>query len=563
MPIYPVPTPIEDAAKNLIQNAIGQLNAYILTNTLTYNFYPVVHTPLTVSNGISVTGTFQTTDGSPDGILSYVTVMKQTGNASVTDGLGFAWMKGDGTLINVYLVDNNALSSAIMFNQGYLLNNIGNNPFLAAVSGLININTLYSFQLDIGVYYSLDLWIWPTSKGALNKTDPSTIYVGQGPFTPRSNGTDFGFSVAGTQGYEWYYSNLEIQSISALHTAALYRLKANISDFPDGTETTISFYGYGVDGTNYGLDAFLYEYINGSWVWTEVGSSTATNTTPSNQALLATTFTMGSQFRDVDNFVNFLVTTPTANNGPTGITTDYISMTNTLPSGIHIGGKSDIYIYDPYSVAVGIVTVPNTNGIIDLSASNGFSAPILNIAQIAVHSTGQVLTPIVDWNLNTDNPGLAYSTSEVPYLAIASQYSLLDLDVVYRYYYQGQNIQTMLNSDTYRFVGTDNLGKIMPPVIFTINYLNYRGPLTITQAIILIQQYLFASPATISVLDIINLLSANGATFIDTSSIDISITEYDHTRSIIATTKLTTTYTLPTFRGFYTDSYELAGLIQG
>lgn len=550
-------TPEENKLR-IVQDVVAKINSLSIVNTKSEDYYPILHTPLTVHNGISVSGKFLTT-GSVDPTLSYVTALRQNNTKAPADGLGFAWMIGAGSTYNVYLVDSNPLNDDIMLNESFILQNAGENTFLAAAKGVITANTQYSFRLDIGLNYSMDLWIWPTSEGALNVNGVNTIHASHGGFTPRSDGEHFGIAVLGTKGAEWYYDDLLIESIASLHTAALFKLKASSSLFPDGTSTTVKYYGFGYDGTTYALTAYIWKPLTATWE--EMGTNDATNVTPANSTLISKTFTMNSNYRDVDEFVYVMVTTPDTTQEVSEVTTYYVSLDNAAPAGIHIGGKADIYINDPDSIVTAETLVDNIDGHVNLSTANGFAIPIMNVARVTIESTGEELVETVDWSLVTDNESLAYSTREVPYLSITPGQNLTQLRVAYRFNQKGASIQALLDSPEYRFIGTDPLAKILPPVIIRVNNLEYRGTLTVETAQELIKDYVL-NTKTIVIAEIISLLMANGATFIDTTTIDVDAIEYNHLREHVSTTAITTSYAVPSFRMPYTDAYSLTGVIK-
>ena len=538
-----------------VQNAVAKINAMTQVNTTSEDYYPILHTPLSVHNGISVSGKFLT--NTTNAIPSYVTVLRQATTRASADGLGFAWTVGSGSLYNVYLVDSNPLNSDLMFNESFLLQNAGENTFLATAKGVIATNTQYSFRMDIGLNYTIDLWIWPTSEGGLNVNGVNTIHIAHSGFEPKSLGDHFGISVLGTKGGEWYYDDLRIESIASLHTAALYKLKADTSTFADGTEVTAKFYGYGYDGTTYGAVAYIYKPLTSSWEL--MGSNLSTNTTPTNNTLISKTFTMGSAYRDISDFVQILVTTPLTGLTASEVSTYYVSLSNVSPAGIHIGGKSDVYIEDPDNIVVAEQLIDNIDGTINLSAANGFGQSILNVARILVVATNEELQEFADWELYSNDKGVAYSTREVPYVSITPAAFLTQLKVTYRYNQKGAAVQALLDSDDHRFIGTDSLAKLIPPVIIRINTLNYKGSLTADRAAELLKNYII-NTKTVVISEMVLLLMTNGATYIDTTTIDVQAIEYDHERNVASISNITTSYTAPSFRVLYSDAYDMSGI---
>jgi hypothetical protein len=538
----------------LIQDTISNINT-MLSTPKAENYLPILHTPLTVHNGISVTGNFKTSDINRK--LSYITVLRQENSIAPSDGLGFAWYSAGGTEYNVYLVDSNPLTDDIMFTDKFVLQNVGENSFLAAASGIINPNTKYSFRMDIGQNYSLDVWIWDFALGGFNESLPNMIHVSHGGFVPRSNGTHFGIAVLETNGAEWYYDDLQIASLNSLHTVAMFELKAEPSKFPNGTTATIKYHGYGMDGTTAGINGYIWNRLLEEW---ELFGTHSYNSTISPElAVLSTTITLSSTYRDTDNFVRICVTTPTAEIDVSNVTTYYVSIENTSPSGIHVGGKSDIYVYDPEKIMEGTQTLSTSDGRINLTNVEGVVLPLFNVAKIITTVQQTELVEGTDWNLFSENVGNAYSTRDVPYLAISPDYLDIDLDITYRYYSDGVGLQALLDAPENRFIGTDSLGKIMPPALLFVNTLVYSGSLTLDKAYKTIKDYVIGTK-TITISEIISKLMAAGATYIDVSTIDISIREWNEQRTLTREVDIVTSYTVPSLHGLYADEYTMTGL---
>ncbi len=545
-----------------IQGIISNINA--LTETpAAQNYSPILHTPLSVHAGITITGNFKTTDTL--GKLSYVTVLRQGDTVAAFDGVGFSWFVGDGTKYNVYLVDNNPLTDDILFTENSILQNLGENPFLATTSGIINTNTKYSFRLDVGINYSLDLWIWDAALGGFSETHPGLISLSYGGFTPRANGDHFGIAVSDTEGAVWYYDDLVISSATSLHTTAMFELKADISKFPNGTSTTVKHYGYGKDGTTPGLTGYIWNNVTEAWeefgsVGTNIGYHDYDETVGPELTFLRKTFVMSDTYRGIDGFVRIAVTTPTAGLDVSDVTTYYVSLENTQPDGIHVGGKADIYVYDPTKIGIGTCTASTSDGRINLTPSEGVVLPLLNVAKIT-NILGEELVENADWSLASENVGNSYSTRDVPYLSISTEFLLTDLSIIYRYYQDGVALQNLLDAPENRFIGTDSLAKIMPPAIVNIDNLIYAGTLTIERAQEIIKDYVI-SVKTITTAEIIARLMAAGATYIDINTILITIDEYNEKREHTKVATMVSSYTVPSMTGLYTDEYCMTGLIK-
>jgi hypothetical protein len=556
---------------NVAQDQIlaDQINT-LITTPISQNYFPIMHTPIEYQNGITITGKFTTTDTS-NTQLSYVTVLRNPDTLAPFDGIGFAWKTGPSTAYNIYLVDADQLDETIFLTSGELFQSLGANQFKQTVLGEILTDTQYSFKLDIASDYAMTLNIWPTANGDLNQYTLGVITVTCSAFTPASltnlhvdpTTAHFGIAIAGTQGATWTYSDLQISSAVAMHIVALCQIKADSSEFPLSSNATINCYGYGVSNTiTSGLNVYIWNSSLGvTGKWELIGSNTALNTDSIDQRLISYPFKIVSKYRDASNYINIALTTPSLiNTGVNEVFINYVDLENTKPEGVSIGGKSDIYITDPKDILIGEQITSTSDSKILITPANGFVLPLLNVAKVVVEVSGEELTEGVDWILCTDNIGNAYSTREIPYISILNDYNNLDLHIYYRYNQNGVALQTMFDDPSKRFVGTDSLAKLAPPTIIKIKSLSYSGTLTVTQAQELITNYVLTTPI-INVSEIIALLTANGAYFVDISTISVQAVCYDETRNILSQTDVLTTYTCPYDLGmFYTDAYALSGI---
>jgi hypothetical protein len=239
-----------------------------------------------------------------------------------------------------------------------------------------------------------------------------------------------------------------------------------------------------------------------------------------------------------------------------------MDLENATLSGVHTGGTADIYINDPNSILVAQQTVNNVTGNLSLSTANGFMGPIHSIVNVQTALIGQALAENDSWVLVSSNPAVAYSSQETPYLAFSSALVNTKVLVTYRFYAYGNQIQSTITSNDFRYSGTSNLAKIMPPAIVTINAMNYRGAASVTQVQTAIINYVTSQTATIILTELLSAVYAAGVTFVDTSSLDIEIAQYDYKRTRAASVPLLTSYTKPDLSAFYTDAYELTGVIK-
>ena len=530
----------------------------------THNFYPLATRYLAKHAGIIMTGRFMTDDTSEEGVLSYVTVLRDEDSIDPTNGFGFAWMRNDAanSIYNVYIVDNSPLANDLFISPTSIILPQGENPFRAAAKMDIKADRIYRYKVVIGGDYSMLVKIWPDGEAEPSDADTAHVVNAGAPLNVSANGLHVGFGVMGTQNGQWFYDDLQIDNYDGVHTALLYRLKADPAEFPNGTYARVNHYGYGYDSVTYGLTAFIKEYVAGEWTWTEIGSNTSTNVSDRDVAKISHTFLMGTNFRDTDNFIDVLVTSTTAITDVTEVTSYYVNLESGIPSGVHTGGCADIYINDPASVLIAEQTLNNVTGNILLNNSNGFVGPIHSIVEVQTAFIGESLIENSDWTLITTNPATAMSTQEYPFLMFSPDLLNTKVRVIYRYYAYGSEIQTRLDSDDYRYSGTSNLVKIMPPVLVRVNSLNFRGPITAAQIQTAIMDYVHNQTVRIRRNEIINAVYTAGASFVDLTALDIEIIETNYLRETQDPIQLTDEYVKPILSAFFTDSYELNGVIK-
>jgi len=528
---------------------------------VSHNFYPVVKRWLAKHHGITVTGRFMTDDTiTTDSTLSYVTVLRDETSIDPTNGYGFAWMINDAanSIFNVYLVDNSPMANDLFVSPTFIVQPQGENPFKAAAQIDIKANKLYRYKLVIGTDYAMSLKIW--LDGAAEPGSPQL--TAGAPLNVSATGTHIGFGVMGTHNARWFYDDLLVENSAGVHTAALYRLKADPALFPNGTYSRVNHYGYGYDSATYGLSAFIKSFNGSAWIWTLIGTNTSTNVSDKTSTKVLYEFTMGSTYRDTDNFIDVLVTSTTAQQTITEVSSYYVSLETGIPSGVHTGGCADIYINDPASILVAEQTVNNVTGNLSLDVSNGFVGPLHSIVDVQTALVGDSLIQNEDWTLITTNPATAFSTLEFPYLAFTPSLINTKVKVIYRYYAYGADVQTRITSDDYRYSGTSNLAKIMPPVIVRINSLNYRGPISVAQVQTAISNYVNNSSTRITRDEVVTAVYSAGITFVDLATLDIETITTNYKRITSDPAQLVGEYIKPDLAGFFTDTYDMNGVIK-
>jgi hypothetical protein len=354
-----------------------------------------------------------------------------------------------------------------------------------------------------------------------------------------------------------------ITTAAGIHTAVLFQLKARPADFPDTTSVSVKYYGYASDGNtgneNWGLTAFVYKKVNGIWTWVEMGTNTATELTDKNLTLIQHDFLIGDTYRDTSENVSILATSTYADTAATDVTSYYVSLEDTLPSGVHTGGCADIYINDPSRILTAENILNNITGDIELSTANGFLGPLHSIVRVERSLMGDDLKINTDWSLVSGSPSKAFSIYEYPYLTFSPALIDFKVRIVYRYYHDGPDVQALLDSDEYRFGGVDNLAKILPPTIVTINTLDYKGTPTVEEIVGALKAYINAA-TTLTLADLINLLYTYGVTWIDIPNIDISIVAHDYKRVISDPITLTDSYTISGLTVFFVDDASLVAI---
>lgn len=542
------------------------------------NCVPILHTSIPLHNGIQLDGTFNTSDyinldAVPPrfGQMSYITFLRNGNVASSVDGYGLAWRVGDGDKFNVYIVDNNTLAEGTYLGQaGMAFNTEGADDYLVAAKKEILSNTDYNFRIIVYTNFQMDVWIWKTTD-TFTPSDANRV-IWKGAFTPRAIQneavnpsevhTHFGISVLNTNNALWYYDTLTIKALNQGHPATLFKLHAESASFPNGDPFTVRWYGYGeTTSPSYGANVYIYNYdLENTNPWTLIGGNTKDGTAEIDTTIVSGIFTMGPSYRDpADNKVNILATTLSSLFGPT-LHTYYVDIHTGLPSGVHSGGMADIYVSAPSTILLDTVTVDlDVDNAFSITAQNGFKLPIQDIVMIT-DEIGNELYRTQDWALRNENKSTTWSDKEQFICTLASPHPRVT--VKYRYYSEYDSVQAFIESDTHRFIGNDNLTKLVPPAIISINGLQYRDGPTTTQAQTLLKNYINGLTDTLEITDLLSLMYAAGATYVNLDTLEVSVREFDDLKNLIRNEKITNAYTLPEFRAFYTDELEMTGLVR-
>jgi len=247
--------------------------------------------------------------------------------------------------------------------------------------------------------------------------------------------------------------------------------------------------------------------------------------------------------------------------GAAKLYTDYVYMNNVLASGIHTGNMADIYVNDPLNISEATTTISDL-GTKALNLTPGglqsstITFPISEIVDISVGGT--LLTRGTDYTVVQNNPELAYSNRGNLSINLADIWANSDCEVTYRYYNHGEGVQTLMDSDTFRAPGVDNLAKITPPTIVSIDVLDYKGGLAPENMKTVLAEWINARTDTLEVSDLVNFLYSQNANFVDLATLDIRVDSYNFEGSQLQDgERITSTHTLSGMAAFYTHVNNL------
>lgn len=566
-------------AKTKIYNDLN-----LLFKTVNYDFNPVLSKAITQHNGIEILGTFTFSDYTTErvGPMCYVTVRRSDTDPYPHNGFGFAFCKMSYTetssgIYNVYLVDNSPLIDEVfMYNQSVVQEN-GVNNFLVAASRPLWNDTTYRFKLRINEYNSARLWILGGSSeedsvdldtGLADSVYNSginysgylaTMSVRSYDYEPQANGSHFGIGVLGTQNGEWKFDDIKIQSIVDNYPFVYYNLKVPSSINGTNEPAVLEWDGYGVWGdspytNSSGIQLWIQQNNSPDYTWEKIGTHTWYPGAPISERKIR--FEMSDiDSYNIGGYVNVYATTTEAN-AKGKVYTDYIHLSTDLPSGIHQGNMIDVYVKDNAKISRGVATSLTSDELLDISSIG----PIIAIRGV---SSGGV-------DLVEGDPDIGYIISEkTPEKAFSNQDSLSvitdavgSFDVEYLYYNQGNTVQSFANTDSFRYPGFDVLVKYMPPVIITINNLEYSGGPEEEVMKTLIVDYINELTYEFNVSKLLLYMQSQGVSSFNLTSISITAEAYDYKRNLLSKQIVTNTYVISDLGVFVTDTDELSGLLQ-
>jgi hypothetical protein len=552
---------------NLRVKALADIRAIfenLVSVDVAYNFSPVLHRYMGLQTGVKFTGKFKTSDPSEDGNMCYTTFWRSENFAIPHDGVGMAWVKGDGNIYNVYIVDNDVLSNEVFVGNQIVREDLGINKFIAAGKKEILIDTWYEYSLKIKSDNSIIAKVWNNGSGEPGDDDgPGAAYIivkSGASGTAFREGTQedyqFGIGIHNTNGGEWFFDDLQILAIDSAYPYSLFKFKAAPASFTG--PATFKYYGYGVDqDTTYGLTAYL---LNSGEQWVNVGTNTSTAASQVEDTEIMFDLENVGDYRNADGYV-YAATRPNGTVGEKNLNSYYTSLENVMPSGIHTGNMIDVWIDAPAKIVEEEVSISSVNGIIDVTDVD-FNVPIQEIVEII--DSGDTSLTYSEWAMTT-TVGSAFSNEPLQYITLGGSYTGVSetFTIRSRYYEDGPGVQNLLNSNEYRTPGAVNAIKIKPPHVIQIDNLEFRGLLTEDQVKEHIKDFVYGlETSSFEVSDLLAYLYDQGVTYVNLNTLDIIIRAYNYknVRTSGEGISVSNSYSFSGVGNFYTHSNDLLGV---
>ena len=558
---------ISDSLYNLkikLLKDIRSIFENLISVGVAYNFSPVLHRYMGLHTGIKLTGKFKTSDPSDDGNMCYTTFWRSENFAIPHDGVGMAWVKGDGNTYNVYIVDNDVLTHDVFIGNSIVREDLGINKFIAAGKKEILIDTWYEYSLKIKNDNSIIAKIWNNATGEPGDDDaPGANYIiiktGATTGTFR-DGTEedyqFGIGIHNTNGGEWFFDDIQILAIDSAYPYSLFKFKATPASFTG--PATFKYYGYAYDqNTTYGLTAFL---LNSGEEWVNIGSNTSTAASQVVDTEIMHDLEDVADYKNADGYV-YAAIRPDATVGEKNLNSYYTSLENIMPSGIHTGNMIDVWIDSPAKIVEEEVSINSVDGIITVTDVD-FNVPIQEIVELV--DSGDTILDYSDWTVTT-TVGSAFSTEPLQYITLGGSYTGVSetFTIRSRYYQDGVAVQTLLDSNEYRTPGAINTVKIKPPHAIQIDNLEFRGLLTENQVIEHVRDFVYSiTNSSFEVSDLLSYLYTQGVTYINLNTLDIKIRSYNYKniRTSGDGIAVSNSYSFSGVGSFYTHSNDLLGV---
>ena len=573
-------TPRFDEIIRDLENLIGRQQYY--------SYAPVLQHQIDQNIGIEIRGEFKTNDSTIEGEMCYVTVGRNNAVAIPHDGFGLAWRKTvqrDSELhpydYNVYLVDSDALHEEVYVLNEMITQNSGINNFIVAGKCDIVVDTWYKFKIRIQQNYAMRIWIVSSDNfewdNLVNSpydavTQPAGYCLDRGAqsldtlssdYVPIAQGTCFGIGVGESKNSEWWYKDILITNITETYPEVLFKLEAPSIYFPDNAKAHFYWKGYGRVGTeNYDYGASLYIWNNRTSTWELMGTNDATEESEPSEKEIEYTLTSGLDdylYDETDGkYFNVLARTNSADNKAV-LRTHYVRVDNHYPEGIHLGNMMDIYVNAPTKILRTTLSTGSALMTLPMTTENGFILPIQEIIEVKSLDEPLIRNAVDGYYIDPGFIGNAWSVRANQTLVLPSAMSV---DVTYTYFSDGANMQALIDDDSVRNAGNDNLIKLMPPAVIVIESLYYRDGPGEGDLKIKIANWInnLGSNVTFEISDLVAYLYSLGVTFINLDSLVISVRRYNPVGSLVDTNEITSTYTIGKLNAFYSDSYNLYGV---
>ena len=422
----------------LVNTAIDDLSVDALISALqlsaTQAVSPVLQRALSVHNGIRITGTFETNDDSSTGRYCYVTVLKNnSGNAQYHSGFGFAWRKG--STDTVFIVDNGDLAAQ-------------SEAYLSKASVDIDTDTRYRFEMLLNAPVSgepaasaIEVRIWEDDPLIARPSSPTLSYGAYTPINARDTNaeshTHFGISVAGAAGSQWYIDDLRIDSIASRYAHLLARFYVPILSDRFNVQARIRGKGADEDGS--------VAYGGALKIWSPTANrfdTIAKNEGNTFQNLSADTGIDVDRYRDSANHIYVLISSlhPSRSIENAVLDIDYLGVFEDVSGGVHVGGKTDVYVKTQERLAYAELTIQSPiPPLFRLSSDTGARLPIAYIDAIYPVVGGvQSGTPLVagtDYSHFVGEGEINFSSSENNAIAFSPALRGLAQDMLVQYHY--------------------------------------------------------------------------------------------------------------------------------
>lgn len=536
----------------------------LISPEVAYNFSPILHRYMGMHTGIKFAGKFKTSDPSDNGNMCYTTFWRSENFAIPHDGVGMAWVKGDGNTYNVYIVDNDVLSDEINIANSIIREDVGINKFIASGKKEILINTWYEYSLKMKSDNSIIAKVWNNATGEPGDDDaPGANYIIVKSGASASNFRDgsqedyqFGIGIHNTKGGEWFFDDLQILTIDSAFPYSLFKFKAAPASFTG--PATFKYFGYAYDqNTTYGLTAFL---LNSGEEWMIIGNNTSTGATQVEDTEIMYELEDVANYRNADGYI-YTAARPDGTVGEKNLNSYYTSLENVMLSGIHVGNMIDVWIDAPEKIVEEEISINSVDGIINVTDVD-FNVPIQEIVEII--DSGDTTLNYADWAMTT-TVGSAFSTEPLQYITLGGAYTGVSetFTIRSRYYQDGPGVQNLLNSNEYRTPGAVNAIKIKPPHVIQIDNLEYRGLLTEDQVKEHIKDFIYGIEiSSFEVSDLLAYLYAQGVTYINLNTLDIIVRAYNYknVRTSGEGISVSNSYSFSGVGNFYTHSNDLLGV---